>query len=191
MKNWGFHLRSEVMRSDWAKLQKFSGIQDAFRIERMFDCEMQVARFLGNGQWPPAFLGDADAVFASDRTTPRQYLSEQFVQGGLGTSFSAGLGVIHHDVSMDVAVAGVAEAGELQLAFLLQSRGEVEQVLQPAARDDDVLVQLGEAGVAQGIGELAADFPDGFALFIAQASFGEQWFLRTDNSLKGEDFVLN
>ena len=79
-------------------------------------------------------------------------------------ALGAGLGVIHHDVGVDVAVAGVAEAGDRQAVLPLQPGGEAKQVLQPAARDDDVFVQLGQAGVAQGIGEFAPDLPDGFAL---------------------------
>ena len=52
--------------------------------------------------------------------------AEQFVQAGFGALLGAGLVVIHHDVGVDVAVAGVAEAGEVQSVFLLQLRGELE-----------------------------------------------------------------
>ena len=75
------------------------------------------------------------------------------------------------------------------LVLLLQPRGEREQILQPAARHDDVLVQLGQAGVAQRIGELAADFPDGFALLVAQAGLDEQRLLRADDALQRADFA--
>ena len=56
-----------------------------------------------------------------------------------------------------------------QSVFLLQPRGEAKQILQPAARHHDVLVQLGQAGVAQRIGKFAAQFPDGLALLAAEA----------------------
>ncbi len=98
---------------------------------------------------------------------------KQFVQSSLAPPFGAGLVEIHHDVGVDVAVAGVAEAGDSKAVFPLQPRGESEEVFQAAARDDDILVQLGEAGVAEGIGELAADLPDGFALVLAEADFDE------------------
>ena len=65
--------------------------------------------------------------------------------------------------------------------FLLQARGELETVLQPAARHDDVFVQLGQAGVAERIGKFAADFPDFFALGGAQAAFDKQRLLPADD----------
>ncbi len=94
----------------------------------------------------------------------------------------AGLVVVHHDVGVDVAVAGVAETGDRQAVLLLQPRGEGKQIFQPAAGHDDVLVQLGQAGVAQGVGEFAADFPDGFALGRAQAALDKERLLRRDDS---------
>ena len=47
--------------------------------------------------------------------------------------FGAGLSVIHHHVGVDVAVAGVAEAGDRQAVLLLQPRGEARTGL-PAGR---------------------------------------------------------
>ena len=85
----------------------------------------------------------------------------------------ARLGQVHHDVGVDVAVAGMAETRDGQAVLLLQARGELEQVRQPAARHNDVFVQLGQAGVAEGVGKFAPDFPDSFALGGAQAAFDE------------------
>ena len=81
---------------------------------------------------------------------------------------------------MDVAIAGVTEAGDAEVVLPLEPRGEGEEVLQAAARDDDILVQLGEAGVTEGIGELAANLPYRFALVLSQADFDEAGFLRGD-----------
>src|SRR5258708_14023830 len=49
----------------------------------------------------------------------------------------------------DVSIARVAETRDWQIDFLLQLRGEVEQILQPSARDDDVLVQFRETAGAE------------------------------------------
>ena len=64
---------------------------------------------------------------------------------------------------MDVAVAGVAETRHRQAILLLQPRRKGKEVLQPAPRDDDVLVQLDQSGVAQPVGEFAPQFPQFFA----------------------------
>jgi len=150
---------------------------------------MKLAGFFGNSQRPPAFLGDPDAVFAGDRATPSQHLPKEFIECGLTPPFSAGLGVIHHDVGVDIAVAGVTETGELQFVLLLETGGEIEQVLQSAARDDDVLVQFRQAGVTQGIRELAANSPHGFALFVAETGLNEQRLLGADDPMEGANFV--
>ncbi len=66
------------------------------------------------------------------------------------------------------------QTGEPEAVLLLQANGEAEQILQPPARDDDVLVELGKAGIAQGVGKFAAQFPDGFALLIAVTGFDKE-----------------
>ena len=73
----------------------------------------------------------------------------------------------------------------------LEPRGEGEQVLQSAAGDDDVLVQLGEPGVAKGVGELPADLPDGFAFVLAEADFDKQRLLGRDNALELLDLAAH
>src|ERR1019366_5818053 len=88
------------------------------------------------------------------------------------------------DVRMDVAVAGMAEAGDAQAVLPLEPCGKGKQVLQPAAGDDDILVQLGQAGIAQGVRELLADLPHGFAFLLAEADLHEQGLLVPNNSLK-------
>ena len=48
------------------ELNKFSRIQNPVRVERRFNDEMELAGFRGNRLRPPAFLRQADAVFARD-----------------------------------------------------------------------------------------------------------------------------
>ena len=151
------------------------------RVEGALDGAVEGADFLRDGQRPPALLGQADAVFAGDRAAPGEDLREELVQRGLAAAFGARLGEVHHEVGVDVAVAGVAETGDGEAVLALEPGGEVEQVLEPAARDDDVLVELGQAGVAQGVGELAADLPDGFALGRAEAALDEEGLLRRED----------
>ena len=64
-------------------------------------------------------LGEADAVFASDRAAPGKDLLEQFIQGNLATPFGAGLIEIDHDVRVNIAVAGVAETSNRKAVFPL------------------------------------------------------------------------
>ena len=130
-------------------------------------------------------------MFAADGAAPGNDLREKFIQRGFGALLGARLGQVHHDVGVDVAVAGVAETGDGQAVFLLQPGGELEQVFQPAARHDDVFVELGQAGVAEGVGKFAADFPDGFALGGAQAALDEQRFLPADDSFQVLDLAAD
>src|SRR4051812_36810348 len=55
--------------------------------------------------------------------------------------------------------------------FLLQPRSEAKEVLQLSPGDDDVLVQLREACVTQGVGKLAPNLPDLFTGVSAQPAF--------------------
>src|SRR5882672_5418573 len=85
---------------------------------------------------------------------------------------------------MDVAVACVAKARDRQPVLLLQPFGEAEQVLQSAARNHNVLVELGQAGVAQRVGKLATQLPEFFATFRTQPTLNEERFQRRDNLLQ-------
>src|SRR5690606_7548684 len=71
------------------------------------------------------------------------------------------------------AVACVAEARHLQAVPPLDARAEAEQVLDAPARHDDILVHLGEAGVAQAVGELAAQLPQALARLGAEGALQE------------------
>jgi hypothetical protein len=70
---------------------------------------------------------------------------------------------------VDVAITGMAETGDRDAGFLLQAFGELDELDELGARHDDVLVELGEPGVAQGIGKLAAELPDPLAGRLVRA----------------------
>jgi len=73
-------------------------------------------------------------VFAGDAAAGGDDPTEQFIQTFLGTLLRARLRVIHHHVCVDVAIAGVTEAGKLEAVFFLQRGSEFEKVFQLAAR---------------------------------------------------------
>jgi hypothetical protein len=93
-------------------LHKFAGVQDAARIEGVLDLTMEFPHFGGNSERPPGLFGKADAVLAGDDAIPGEHLLEEVIQGGLRALEGIGLGHVHHHVGVDVAVAGVAEAGK-------------------------------------------------------------------------------
>src|ERR1035441_9745231 len=135
---------------------------------------MQVAHFFRYSQRPPAFLGQPDAMFPGNRTAPGDDLLEQLIQSRLATPFGAGLFEINHDIGVNVAVAGVAETGHREAVFPLESRGEGKEVFQATTGDNNVLVELGKPGIAQSIGELAPNLPDGFAFVLPEADFDKE-----------------
>src|SRR6185295_6143832 len=110
---------------------------------------MQVAGLRGGGERPPWFLGETDAVFAGDDSFPRKHLTKKIVECGAGAGGGAGLTLIDHHVDVDVAVAGVTEAGDWQAVLALQAFGKFKEVLKAAAWHDNVLIEFGQAGVAK------------------------------------------
>src|SRR5437762_11768250 len=72
--------------------------------------------------------------------------------------------------------------------FLLQPFGETEQVLQTAARHRDVLVELGQARVAQCVGKFAAQSPESFAARGAITALNKYRFHGADNFFQLSQF---
>ncbi|MDB6016790.1 MAG: hypothetical protein JWR19_1279 [Pedosphaera sp.] len=158
----------------WAGGDEFAGVEDVVGVEGVFDALMEVAELGAGGEFPPGHFGEADAVFAGDDAAPGEDLTEEVVEGGIAAGRGTRPRGVHHDVDMDVAVTGVAETGDGEAVLLLEAGSEAEEVFEAATRNDDVFVEFGEAGVAEGIGEFAAELPDGFALGIAQAALNEE-----------------
>ena len=86
----------------------------------------------------------------------------------IGPLLHAALGHVGHDVHVNVTIAGVAEGGDLDPVLLLQARGEGKQVDQPAARDANVFVELGQPRRLERGGELAAQFPEALAIGLGR-----------------------
>src|SRR5713101_4491281 len=61
-------------------VDKFSRVQNPFRVEKLFELPMQVAHHLTGRVRPPAFFGQADSVLAGDHSTPGEYLFKKVVE---------------------------------------------------------------------------------------------------------------
>src|SRR6266568_1141780 len=68
--------------------------------------------------------------------------------------------------------------------LLLQPGREGEEVFQPSARHGDVLVELGETGVSQRVGEFAAKLPERFTTRLAIAALDKDRSQRANNSFQ-------
>ena len=113
-------------------------------------------------------------MLTANRATPGDDLCKEFVQCRFGAPGGARLAEIHHHIGVDIAVASVAETGNPQSVFLLESGGKLEKVFQAAARHHNVLVEFGQTRVAQSVGEFAADIPNLIAAGGTQTAFTEQ-----------------
>ena len=129
-------------RGRFPELKKFAGIQNSFRIERLLEPTMKITRHLARCFRPPPFFCQTDSVFACDHAAPRQHLRKKIVERAfdLFAHSSVAIVAVCHDVDVNVAVPGVAEAGDRKSMFRLQLFGELHQIDQMTARDNHVLV---------------------------------------------------
>ncbi len=74
--------------------------------------------------------------------------------------------IVHHDVGVNVAVSGMAEACDVQPRFPVHGLAEFHQVHQAGPGDDDVFIQLGHAGGFQAVGKFTPQLPNGFRLLF-------------------------
>ncbi len=107
-------------------------------------------------------------MFAGDDAAHGQDPAKEVAKSRVTTAFGVGLIEVHHDIHMDIAVTSMTEAGHGESMLLLEALGETEQLFQLATRNSDVLVQLSETRVAQGVREFAAQPPErlAFARFV-------------------------
>ena len=122
----------------------------------------------GDSIAPPALFGHADAVLSGDGAVPGDDLMEKLVESNLGAL--AHRRVVHgrnHDVHVDVAISCMTKAGHGESGFTLQFFGEIDQIHQTAARDDDVFVKFDQTGIPQAVAELTAQFPESLAGFVS------------------------
>lgn len=65
----------------WFLLEEFPRVEDAVRVEGIFDRLVSVERDFAERFAQPAFFRQANAVFASDRTVVVEHPGEEFVEG--------------------------------------------------------------------------------------------------------------
>src|SRR5260370_32656280 len=84
-------------------------------------------------------------------------------------------------MDVNVAIDGMTETSDGKGVLFLELGGKTEEVFESAARHDNVLVEFGQSSIAQGIGVLAADFPNLFALPIAKTALKRERLLTTND----------
>src|SRR5438552_17117737 len=95
-------------------LHELAGIQNTGWVEGSLDFRVEGADSGRRREGPPAFFGDADAVFAGDRAAHGEDAVEQIVKRRVGTFPGAGLIEIHHDVDVDIGISRLAEYSSWQ-----------------------------------------------------------------------------
>src|SRR6266536_1646859 len=83
---------------------------------------MQLTRYLAGRVRPPAFFCEADSVLARDHAAPCKHLLEKVIERAIDffSDGSVAVVTVRHDIDMNVAVTGVAEAGDRKSVFSLQ-----------------------------------------------------------------------
>jgi len=178
-------------RSRSSGYTNFSRIQNTAGIERALNRTMEPAHFFAGGERPPFLLCDADAVLAGDNAAQSKNTGEEFIQRGFAAALRVRISTVHHNVYVDIPITRVTEAGNGQLVLALQTRGEVEQILQTSARHDDVFIEFGQPGVAQRIREFPPKLPDFFRLCRAERAIDEQRLGGAQNFFQRLEFAAH
>ena len=114
-------------------------------------------------------------MFPGDGSSPGNHLTEERVERRLDLLGAFALLFLgDHDVHMDVAVAGMAEAGDREAGLFLKLLCEGDQVDESAAGNGNVLVELGKSCGLQGSRERATQGPDPLAALRGGGEFDFQ-----------------
>src|SRR3954470_20518165 len=154
-------------------LHELAGIQDTGGVEGSLDFRVEGADSGRRREGPPAFFGEADAVFAGDRAAHGEDAVEQIVKRRVVLFPGEGPIEIHHDVDVDIAITRMAKARDGKAMLFLQVLAEREDLFQFPSWNNDVLIELSKAGVTQRIGEFAAHLPELLTLLRAFRVFDE------------------
>ena len=92
--------------------------------------------------------------------------------------------IANHEVGVDVAISGVPEAGHRNAGVRLQFLGEFDELDQFGARNHDVLVELVEPGLTEGIRKLTTKFPNAFARGLVRSTLDEGGTQRFDELME-------
>lgn len=134
-----------------SSVEKLPGIQNPLRIQGLLEGEVSGERYLAERFANPRFLGDAHAMLSRDGPVVFKNPCEKLIQCSIGVrpDFRV-IVVFHHEIGVDVAIPSMAKTGDRDAGFLLQLAGEGHQFDELGSRDDDVLVELGQARIAEG-----------------------------------------
>ena len=94
-------------------------------------------------------------------------MGKKLVESGIRTSMNLSVLIVtNHDIDMDVAVSRMSEARNGKSAAGLESLGEVDKIDKFAPGNNDILVQLFQAGSLQGFRKRPPEIPQFFARFF-------------------------
>lgn len=125
-----------------------------------------------NGFSPPALFGKAHAMLTCDGSIPGDDLAEKLIERDFGTLTKNG--ILHagdHDVHMDIAITSMTKTGHRKATLSLQFLRKINQIHQPAARHNDVLIQLNQTRVSKTITELTTELPESLTGLITERLF--------------------
>ena len=133
---------------------------------------------------------DADAVFAGDAAADGDAVAEDFARSVEGGLHAFGIVFVVHEDGVDIAVAGVEDAGDAQMVLGANFRDAGEHLGQLAAGDAGVLGTVAGADAADGAEGFFAGAPEIGAAFRVAAAFegGDVVFL-AEGFDGGEVFV--
>ena len=115
----------------------------------------------------PFGFGQSNAMFPCNGTFMGKHPLEKAVDAGIRLFFLFGFFVVfHHDIGVDVAVAGVAETSYLHTGFPLKALAEFDQFDEAGTRDDNVFIEFRHSGSFQTVREFPAQLPDVFNGFF-------------------------
>src|SRR4030095_8527987 len=106
--------------------EKLPRVQNIVWIERSLEPTMKVTRHFTGSFRPPPFFCQADSVFTCADAAPREHLLKKIVERALDLFAHSGVAIVAicHDVDVDVAIPGVAKAGNRESVLRLELLGE-------------------------------------------------------------------
>jgi len=158
---------------DGLSSHKLSRVEDSLGIEGLFEGRVDGATDGRGCLRPPPFFGESDAVFPRNDAPPFENFGKEFIEslGDLffdGTAFVVASG---HEVDMNISISSVAKAGDGEAVFFSEFFGKKGEVSESTTGDNDIFVELWQAGCFEGLGKCAAQIPEFLASEFAKGGF--------------------
>ena len=131
----------------------FTGIEEMLRVKCRFECLMNGNSFCPHRLFEPRGFCQAYTVLSRNAAAVSHDPIEKTVHQSIcGGAYVFTLAVFQdHDVGVYIAVSGMPEACHGDAGFLLHGGAELNQRNQSGARNDDILIELGETGGFQAV----------------------------------------